>query len=287
MSYNMQSRTAILTCSALVAFAANSILCRLALRSASIDPATFTLVRLVAGAAALWLILSFSTAPADPAEKTRKGSWRSAAALFGYAAAFSFAYVSLDAGVGALILFASVQATMIVGGFWIGERPHARQWIGLSLAMGGLAWLALPGASAPSVSGSCLMASAGVGWGVYSLIGRGSSNPVADNAGSFLRSTVLAVGLGAAYFSQLHLSLIGILWAVLSGAIASGIGYAVWYAAVRGLTATTAAIVQLAVPVLAAVAGVLLLAEPLTMRLVIAGVVVLGGVGVAVVRRRQ
>ncbi|MCP4898223.1 MAG: DMT family transporter [bacterium] len=282
MPRDMHTRTALLTCTALVAFAANSILCRLALRSASIDPAAFTLVRLASGAVVLWLMLSFGSA--SVAKRGWQG-WQSAVALFGYAAAFSFAYVSLDAGVGALILFAAVQSTMIVGGFWAGERPHARQWIGLSLAMSGLAWLVLPGTAAPNSTGACLMALAGVAWGFYSLIGRGTSHPVADNAGNFLRSTVFAVALAAVLYGQIHLSPAGILWAVLSGAIASGIGYAVWYAAVRGLTATTAAVVQLTVPVLAAVAGVLVLSEPLTPRLVIAGAVILGGVGIALVRR--
>lgn len=278
----MQIRTAALTSGALVAFAANSILCRVALRKESIDPATFTLVRLLSGALLLWLIVAFSRQGEERAGRT---NWRAAFALFAYAGAFSFAYITLDAGIGALILFALVQTTMIVGGIWMGERPRVLQWLGLAVAMGGFAWLVLPGASAPSAVGSSLMALAGIAWGVYSLIGWGSSTPVLDNARSFMCATGLAVVLFAVSSARVAFSAEGLAWAALSGAVASGIGYAVWYAALRSLTATTAAIAQLSVPVLVVAAGVVLLSEPVTLRLVVSGIVILSGVALAIVRR--
>ena len=275
-----------LTVLTLVAFAANSIFNRLALASRSIDPASFAAVRLLAGAAMLallqWLRRGPRTADAG-------ASWGSATALFGYAAAFSFAYLTLDAGVGALVLFAAVQATMILVGIRSGERPSFAQWSGLGLALGGLAWLAAPGVSAPSPLGLTLMAIAGVAWGIYSLRGRSSSDPTAATAGNFARAVPLALVPAGALLAlgNAVVSGAGVLWAVLSGALTSGLGYVMWYAVVREMTATRAAIVQLAVPVLAAIAGIALLGEVLTLRLVVASAAIVGGVALATLSRER
>ena len=264
----------------MAAFAANSILCRLALASESIDPAGFTLLRLASGAATLWALTALRSAgpPRRPA-----GSWGSAAALFVYAAGFSLAYVSLSAGTGALILFAAVQATMILGGLAGGERPGPAQWGGLALAMAGLVFLVLPGLAAPSPGASALMAGAGVAWGVYSLRGRGVSDPAAETAGNFARAAPLAAVLALVLLPDLEVTPAGAGWAVLSGAAASGLGYVAWYAAVRALSATRAAVVQLSVPVLAAAGGAVFLGETVTARLVLSSVGILGGIALAVI----
>jgi drug/metabolite transporter (DMT)-like permease len=267
-------RTAILTLTALVAFAANSILCRLALRGATIDAASFTSLRLVSGAVALALIqLARGGGFA--------GNWISAAALFLYAAPFSFAYLSLSAGTGALILFGAVQATMISAGLRDGERPHRLEWTGLLTALGGLVYLVLPGLVAPPLLGSVLMACAGVSWGIYSLRGRGVARPIAVTAGNFLRTVPIALLVNVALARNVHLSGRGALLAVTSGAVTSGVGYVIWYAAIRNITATHAASVQLSVPLLTALGGVLFLGEILTTRLILSTVLILGGVAVA------
>jgi drug/metabolite transporter (DMT)-like permease len=276
--------TTSLTVLALVAFAANSVLCRLALGEWAIDPASYTAVRLITGAAALWLIATFRRAA--PAAKS-SGSWISAAMLFLYAATFSFAYISLSAGTGALILFASVQITMIAVGLYTGERPAILEWLGLFVAIAGLIYLVSPGITAPSIVGSLLMATAGIAWGIYSLRGRGSSDPVGVTTDNFLRTVPLAVGLTLVWLSKLTITPAGFLWAALSGSITSGVGYVLWYAALPRLTATRAATVQLAVPVLAALAGVVVLAEAISVRLVISAVVILGGVGMAISRNKS
>jgi drug/metabolite transporter (DMT)-like permease len=275
--------TAALTILALIAFAANSVLCRLALGEVAIDPASYTAVRLITGAAALWLIDTFRRAA--PSAKF-SGSWISAAMLFLYAVTFSFAYISLSAGTGALILFATVQITMIAVGLYTGERPEKSEWLGLLIAIGGLIYLVSPGITAPSIVGSLLMATAGIAWGVYSLRGRGASDPVAVTTDNFLRTIPLAFGLTLLWLSKLALTPVGFLWATLSGSITSGVGYVLWYAALPRLTATRAATVQLAVPVLAALAGVVALSEAISLRLVISAVVILGGVGLAISRPR-
>jgi drug/metabolite transporter (DMT)-like permease len=217
------------------------------------------------------------------------GSWPSAAALFAYAAAFSFAYVSLPTGVGALLLFGAVQATMILAGLRDGERMGGRQITGLVLALGGLGYLMLPGLSAPPLGGSLLMLAAGIAWGVYSLRGRGrgrgTADPIGATAGNFLRAAPLGIGLSAAALPWLQVDAVGAGYAVLSGALASGAGYAVWYAALRGLAATHAATVQLSVPVIAAAGGALLLDEPVTLRLAFASVAILGGIALVVLGR--
>jgi len=276
------SRLAALTLLAMVAFAANSVLCRLALRHTGIDPASFTTIRLLSGALALWLIVRLRGRAPSVA-----GSWPSAFALFAYAAAFSFAYVTLPAGTGALLHFGAVQATMILAGLRAGERLGARQSAGLALALGGLAMLLLPGISAPPPGGSALMLGAGIAWGVYSLRGRGAADPASTTAGNFLRAAPLGVALSLAMLPWARLDGLGVGYAVLSGALASGAGYAVWYAALRGLTATRAATVQLSVPVIAALGGVVLLGEPITLRLVLASAATLGGIALVVLGTRR
>jgi drug/metabolite transporter (DMT)-like permease len=274
-------RTLALTALALLAFAGNSLLCRAALRHTPIDPATFTSVRLLSGAAALWLVVRLRAGVRRPG-----GSWTSALALFAYAIAFSFAYVDLAAGTGALILFGAVQATMILAGLARGEHLNARQGAGLAVAVLGLLALLLPGLSAPPLAGALLMIAAGVAWGVYSLRGRGAGDALAATAGNFLRATPLALIVSLALLSAARADATGIGYAVASGALTSGVGYAVWYAALRGLTATSAATVQLSVPVIAAIGGVLLLGEPITLRLLGASIAVLGGIALVVANAR-
>ena len=275
-----RSRVLLLTLIALIAFAANSILCRLAFERSDIDAASFTSIRLLSGALTLWLMVALRRAAHGVG-----GSWPSAAALFAYAAAFSYAYVSLPTGVGALLLFGAVQATMILAGLRAGERLNGRQTTGLALALGGLGYLMLPGLSAPPLGGSLLMLAAGIAWGVYSLRGRGTADPLGATAGNFLRAAPLGIGLSAAALPWLQADAVGAGYAVLSGALASGAGYAVWYAALRGLAATSAATVQLSVPVIAAAGGTLLLDEPVTLRLAFASVAILGGIALVVLGR--
>jgi drug/metabolite transporter (DMT)-like permease len=278
-----RARTVLSTGAALTAFAANSLLCRAALEHAAIDPASFSTIRLAAGAATLLLI----ALPTRRGSARTSGSWSSAALLSLYAIPFSFAYVSLGAGTGALILFGAVQATMLVAALSSGERPHVVQWSGLILALGGLVYLVMPGLTAPSPLGCALMVIAGVAWGVYSLRGRGASDPLAETSGNFARSVPLAVGVSIAAASHFALSAEGALLAAVSGALASGLGYVAWYAALSGLSATRAASVQLTVPVLAAAGGVLFLSERITVRLIVAAILILGGVALALTRTER
>ena len=263
---------------ALIGFAANSLLCRAALGARSIDAASFTAIRIASGALVL-LLLAGRAAP-------RTGSWPSAAALFAYAAAFSFAYLRLTAATGALILFALVQATMIGVGIWRGERPRALEWLGLALAAGGLVALTLPGLAAPDPLGAALMAAAGVAWGIYSLRGRGAANPLAVTADNFARAVPFAALLLVAIpLAGGRITTRGALLAATSGALASGIGYSLWYAALPHLRATRAAIVQLSVPVLAALGAVVTLGESISLRLAAATAAILGGVLIAMLAR--
>jgi len=264
----------------MIAFAGNSLLCRLALKQTSIDAASFTFIRIFSGATALWLIMKMRNAPWKEA-----GNWPSALALFAYAAAFSFAYNSLSAGTGALLLFGAVQATMILWGLRKGERLHAIQIIGLIVALGGLVVLLFPGLSAPPLSGSILMLGAGAAWGVYSLRGKAEKNPAGATAGNFLRAVPLAAFVSIILLPWARLDRAGIGYAVISGAIASGLGYVIWYTALSGLKATSAATVQLSVPVLAATGGILLLGEPLTLRFLCASIAVLGGIALVVMEK--
>lgn len=276
--------TALLTLFTMIAFAANSILCRMALGADAIDPVSFTTIRLLSGAAILLLLTRLLSGRSTPNHANT--GWKSPTALFVYAIAFSFAYLSLDAGVGALILFGAVQVTMIGAGLVQGERPNPGQWIGLLLAAGGLLYLMLPGAAAPPIGGGLLMAAAGVGWGVYSLRGRGAANPIALTAFNFTRASAFTVAASVVAVLSIDVTARGALLAVTSGAVTSGLGYALWYRALRGHTATSAAIVQLSVPILAAFGGVALLGEVFTLRLGIASAVTLGGVLLAILSRR-
>ncbi len=268
---------------ALVAFALNSILCRLALGAEAIDAASFTLIRLVSGAAALVAISSFF---GKKESNARRGNWFSAFFLFAYAVCFSFAYINLTTGTGALILFGSVQATMITLALLNGERPKILEWLGLIFALGGLIYLVFPGLSAPPLSSSALMATAGIAWGFYTLRGKQSANPLADTTGNFARAVPMIVSVALLFIPQIHLSQKGILLAVLSGAIASGIGYSVWYTALRFHTTTRAAILQFSVPILAAVGGIIFLAEIVSIRLLLATVLILGGISLAILGRK-
>jgi len=279
--------TLLLTALAMVAFAANSLLCRLALVDPTIDPASFTAVRLVAGAVTLALLVALRGGGKN---LIAAGSWRSAAALFGYAIAFSFAYVTLGASTGALILFGAVQMTMIGVGLARGERLGVLQWTGALVAVGGLAYLLAPGLHAPSPIGAALMAGAGVAWGSYSLFGRSARSqrfePTTTTAGNFLRAAPVAL-LVIPFMPALTLSAHGVTLAIASGAIASGLGYAVWYSALKGLRASEAAIVQLTVPVIAAAGAILFLSEALTLRFALASVAILGGVALVLVAQTR
>lgn len=268
---------------ALSAFASNSIFCRLALFEKSIDAASFTAIRLISGAATLVAVSSLSKKKTFP----RNVRWPSAAMLFLYAAAFSFAYIRLTAGTGALVLFGTVQTTMLVSALRSGEQPHMGEWGGLLLALTGLIYLASPGLAAPSPIGFVSMVIAGISWGLYSLLGRRSIDPLADTTGNFLYSAPFALMLPLLVFDRIHLTATGVSLAVVSGALASGIGYVAWYAALRGLTATRAATVQLTVPVLAGIAGVVWLSEHVSARLILSSMMILGGVGLAVYTGRD
>lgn len=272
-------RLAALVALALLAFAGNSLLARLALREGGMDAASFTGLRLASGALVLWAL-----AAGWRRGQAGRGSWGSALALFVYAAAFSLAYVDLQAGAGALLLFGAVQVTMVGRGLWAGERLSAAQWLGLALALAGLAGLLLPGLSAPPLLPALLMLAAGVAWGVYSLRGHGAGDPVRVSAGNFLRTLPFAAAFGLLMLAQARLDAAGVAYALASGALASGLGYALWYTALPSLRASTAASLQLAVPLLVALAGVAFLGEAPSLRLALAALAILGGVAL-VVRR--
>lgn len=280
----MRLRTAALTAAALACFAANSLLARRALGAGLADPATFTAVRLAAGALVLPALVS-----ASGGGRPAGGSWGSALALFAYAAAFSLAYLRIAAGPGALLLFAAVQTTMLGWSVLHGQRPTAVQWLGAVLALGGLAYLTLPGARASvDATGAALMIAAGVAWGAYSLRGRAARDPLRTTAANFVRAAILTVPVVLAFAPRLTARPAGLLLAAASGALASGVGYSIWYAAVPLLGATRAATVQLAVPVLTALAATTFLAEPVTLRLAIAAAAILGGIALSMrpARRR-
>jgi drug/metabolite transporter (DMT)-like permease len=269
----------------MLAFAANSILCRAALGGGHADAASFTTLRLAGGALALGALARALGSAAPPA----RSAWASAVALFGYAILFSLAYLWIPAGAGALLLFAAVQLTMVGAGLRAGERPRGIEWLGHALSVAGLVILTRPGWSRPHPAGAVLMLAAGAAWGVYSLRGRGGADAVAVNAASFARAVPLALGASAlgSLLGAPRASSLGVLLALASGALASGLGYAVWYAALKGLTATRAALVQLSVPPLAAALGVAFLGESFSPRLLVAGALVLGGIAVAVLGRRR
>ena len=275
-------RIVVLTSLAMIAFASNSLLCRIALKDTGIDPASFTTIRLVSGAVILWLIVTMRRNT-----NGGKGNWLSALALFIYAAGFSFAYVNLSASTGALLLFGAVQVTMIGLGLWSGERLQSTQLVGLLLALAGLVGLLSPGLSAPPLSGSLLMLIAGVAWGVYSLRGKGAGDPMKVTAGNFLRAVPFAAVLSLLMQDEVSLDIAGFWYAILSGAVASGIGYAIWYAALPMLRVSTAATVQLSVPVLTALGGIAFLGESVTLRLVLASLAILGGIGLVILKKKE
>lgn len=277
-------RLFLLVALALTAFAANSLFCRVALRGTGIDAASFTGVRIISGAITLLLIVWWRQ---RRTARLPSGSWRSALALFVYAAGFSYAYLQLSAAVGALLLFGAVQLTMIGFGLWSGERLRPQQTIGLLLAVSGLIGLLLPGLTAPPPFSAALMMIAGAAWGIYSLRGRGAANATETTAGNFLRAIPFALALSAVTSSTLVADGPGIAYAVASGAFASGLGYAIWYAALPGLTATYAATVQLSVPVLAALGGVVFLGEGITPRLTLGSLAILGGIALVIAARRR
>ena len=299
------TRLFILTSLAMIAFASNSLLCRLALKHTTIDAATFTFIRILSGAVALWLILELGTRLRT--EKTtsllydgasgsprvtrhlplKSGNWLSALALFVYAAAFSFAYVDLSVGTGALLLFGAVQASMIIWGFRKGERLDAIQVVGFVAAVIGLVVLVFPGLSAPPLIASILMLTAGVAWGVYSLRGKGVQNPASVTTGNFVRAVPFSAVVWIIFIPWTHVDSAGVSYAVISGAIASGLGYVIWYSVLPSLKAASAATVQLSVPVLAATGGILLLGEPLTLRYLLASVAILGGIALVVLEKNR
>ncbi|MEQ3724254.1 DMT family transporter [Alcanivorax sp.] len=278
-------RSVWLTVLAILAFAANSVLCRLALREGAIDAASFTAVRLVSGALALALILAWRDRGVRAI--AAQGNHGSALVLFVYAAGFSLAYVELATGTGALLLFGAVQATMIGIGLYRGERLAVAQWLGLVMALSGLVALMLPGATAPPLAAAALMLVAGVAWGVYSLRGKGAADATAVTAGNFLRSLMWLLPLAIFAWPEEWPQGVGIAYGMLSGALASGAGYAVWYLALRGLASSTAATVQLSVPVLAALAGVVGLEERFTIRLLLASLAILGGIALVIRRGNE
>jgi drug/metabolite transporter (DMT)-like permease len=270
-----------ITTLAMLAFAGNSLLCRVALRDTAIDAASFTSIRLASGALVLAMIVA-----ARQGRPMAAGSWTAAACLFGYAAAFSFAYRQLSAATGALLLFGSVQTAMLSYGLATGERLRALQVGGLIVAVGGLVYMLLPGLAAPPIEGAAFMIAAGIAWAGYTLLGRGTTDPINATAGNFIRSVPFAAALSLAVASTTSLDRTGALYAVASGAITSGLGYVLWYAALPSLKAASAAVIQLSVPAIAALGGVLLLAEPLSSRLVIASVTILGGIALTILRPR-
>ena len=283
MGSETRMRTFVYAVLAMVAFAANSILCRLALRQELIDPASFSTLRLVSGAVTLLLVSVWKTRSAVPV----KGSFLSACLLALYAIPFSFAYRSLSAGTGALILFGCVQVTMILVALRSGERVLVLQWVGLIAALSGLVTLLLPTLATPSIVQAALMALAGVSWGLYSWRGRSSADPLAATTANFVQAIPLVVAVSLVTLSQSRVTARGLILSVASGAVASGLGYVSWYAALRGLTGTQGAVVQLSVPVLAAAGGVIFLAELISIRLVISTILVLGGIALAMIGRER
>lgn len=276
-----RTRIFILTLITMIAFAGNTLLCRMALKLTAIDAASFTTIRLISGAAMLWLIVTLFRG-----HKSGRGSWRSAAALFAYAILYSYAYVTLPAAMGALLLFGAVQATMIGYGISKGERLHGWQTVGLMFALIGLVGLLLPGLTAPPFTGSMLMLCSGVAWGVYSLRGRGTGDATRITAGNFLRAVPMAAAVSLIVVKGVSLDSAGVGYAVASGALASGIGYAIWYSVLPALKAASASTVQLSVPVITALGGVLLLGEAVTLRLVLASAAILGGIALVILKGR-
>jgi drug/metabolite transporter (DMT)-like permease len=268
-------KTSLLTGLALIAFAANSILCRLALGTGSIDASSFTVIRLLSGAIALFIILS---AKGNNKGVSSKGSWTASFTLFLYAITFSYAYLSVDTGTGALILFGSVQITMILLSLISGTRLHISEWSGVIIAFTGFIYLILPSITTPSINGFILMTVSGMSWGIYTLRGRSSKNPLMDTTYNFVRTIPFVALLAVFTIKNINYSSEGIVLALLAGGITSGVGYTIWYIALRGLSSTQAAVIQLSVPVIAAIGGVMFVSELITSRLIISAAIVLGGI---------
>lgn len=283
------AQTATLTAVAMIAFAANSLLCRMALGAGLIDAGSFASLRTFAGAVTLAILLGLR---GNIGSAFGSNQFRTGAMLFAYMAFFTFAYRSLSAGTGALILFGAVQLTMFVAALRNGEAFSPISWGGLALAVAGLVYLVSPGLSAPDPLGAVLMAIAGIAWGLYSLLGRSATDPLTATAGAFIAALPAVVVVGFAYTFFHGSSLLvsdatvkGITLAIVSGAVTSGLGYVVWFAALRGLTAARAAIVQLSVPVIAAFGGVVFIHEDVTLRLIVASIATLGGVAIVLAQR--
>jgi len=277
----------LLTSLTMLAFAGNSVLCRMALAGETIDAASFTAIRLASGALMLAILLLFRPELRGQSQGKilRAGSWRSATWLCLYATGFSFAYLSVNTATGALILFGMVQLTMMIASLISGERPGMRAWIGYGLAVAGMVFLLLPGANAPPLWGALLMAIAGVAWGMYSLHGRGSENPLAQTAGNFLMTLPMSATMLLFSLNRLHGNIDGVMLAIASGALASGLGYALWYHVVSRMSGATAATVQLSVPLLAAVGGVLVMQEPITLHLAMTSMMILGGIALVTMKQ--
>lgn len=288
-------RLTLLTFLTMIAFAANSIFGRLALEASNgstvIDPASYSTIRLVSGAIMLALIVIYANklplSKILSKEMSAQGNWVSALSLFAYAAAFSFAYLNLETGMGALILFSCVQATMIFWALVKGDRPSLMEWIGLLVALGTFVWLVSPGLGAPDPYAAGLMALSGIAWGVYSLRGKSAADPLRATAGNFILSVPFAIVLIVAATSNLHATAFGFSMAVASGAISSALGYSLWYQVLRSLTATQGAIVQLSVPVFAGIGGLILLGEPMTLRFSLASLLILGGIAMAILAKQK
>ena len=277
-------KTVLYTVFALLAFAGNSVFCRLALSENKIDAASFTTIRLLSGIVVLAVILKMAKVEAST---TSKGNWKASFMLFIYAVTFSYAYTTLETGIGALVLFASVQMTMIAASLFTGNKLHYLEWVGVLTAFSGFVYLVFPDLSTPSLMGFVLMAISGIAWGMYTLFGRGSNNPLSDTAYNFLCTLPFMLVLTAVTFQQATLSWDGVLLAVLSGGIASGIGYTIWYIALGGLSITQAAVVQLLVPAIAAIGGLLFADETLSYRLVLSSLIILGGILVVIMGRHS
>ncbi len=282
MSHNSSMKTIVLTMLALFAFAANSVLCRLALKDGAIDASSYTILRLLSGTLILLIIL-FVTG--DRKAEPAKGSWTASFMLFVYMATFSYAYLLLDTGTGALIIAGSVQITMILLSVIAGTRLHLSEWTGMAIASAGFVYLVLPGVTTPSITGFLLMSVAGMAWGVYTLKGRASKNPLMDTAYNFLRTMPLILLLGLVTLGDASYSMEGIVLALISGSVTSGIGYAIWYIALGGLSATVAAVLQLSIAVIAALGGVLFVSEEITIRLALSSALVLGGILIVILGR--
>ena len=276
------SKKLVYTTLALLAFAANSVLCRLALGSNTIDASSFTVIRLLSGVLALYIFLKLSNRNKDV---TSRGSWFSSVMLFLYAITFSFAYISLDTGTGALILFGSVQITMIILSLLSGNKLHITEWLGISVAFFGLIYLVLPDVSTPSLTDFLLMTVAGIAWGIYTINGRGSANPLAETYYNFLRTTPIIFVLMAITFYNAHYSFEGILLAIMSGAIASDIGYTIWYLALSHISVAQAAVSQLLVPVIAIFGGIVFVSETITLRLTLSASLILSGILIVLLKR--